>query len=59
MLKPEEREDKEKISEARVLIFSNHWLDVEDIYRKQGWKVVYDSPGYDESYDAYYEFRKK
>lgn len=37
-------------------IYENHWLDVEDVYRKAGWKVEYDKPGYNESYDAYFEF---
>ena len=32
------------------------WFDVEDIYRKQGWKVEYDRPGYNETYDAYFRF---
>ena len=38
-------------------IFDNHWLDVEDSYREQGWKVEYDKPGYNESYEAYFVFR--
>lgn len=40
-------------------IFENHWLDVEDLYRKAGWKVEYDKPGYNETYDAYFEFRPR
>ncbi len=40
-------------------VFDNHWLDVEDVYRGAGWKVEYDKPGYCESYDAYFVFRKK
>lgn len=40
-------------------VFSERWLDVEEIYRDNGWKVKYDSPGYNESYPAYFEFRKK
>ncbi len=40
-------------------IFDNHWLDIEDIYREQGWKVVYDSPAYCESYPAYFVFSIK
>lgn len=32
------------------------WLDLEPIYRAKGWKVSYDQPGYDESYDAFFEF---
>jgi hypothetical protein len=40
-------------------IYENHWLDVEDVYRKAGWKVEYDKPAYNESYDAYFEFRPR
>lgn len=32
------------------------WFDLEDVFRKQGWKVSYDQPGYNESYKAHYEF---
>lgn len=39
-------------------IYENHWLDVEGVYRKIGWKVKYDRPGYNESYEATFEFRK-
>ena len=40
-------------------IFDNHWLDVEDIYREQGWDVKYDKPAYNETYDAYFVFSVK
>ena len=40
-------------------ITDNHWLDVEDIFRAAGWEVKYDGPGYNESYDATFEFRKR
>ncbi len=40
-------------------IFKKGWLDVEDIYREQGWEVKYDKPGYNESYEAYFKFSKK
>lgn len=32
------------------------WLDIEDIYRKAGWKVEYDKPGFNETYEATFEF---
>ena len=36
------------------------WLDVEDVYRKAGWEVIYDAPGYNESfYEPSFEFRIK
>ena len=41
---------------TRAEIFSNRWLDVEDIYREQGWNVVYDKPAYNETYEALFEF---
>lgn len=40
-------------------IFGKHLLDFEDIYRKQGWNVTYDSPAYCESYDPYFLFERK
>lgn len=42
---------------TRQQIFDNRYLDVEDIYTKQGWKVEYDKPGWDESYPAQFIFR--
>jgi hypothetical protein len=43
----------------RNIIFLQHYLDIEDIYRKAGWVVEYDKPAYNESYDAYFTFSKK
>ncbi len=40
-------------------IYEKHWLDVEGVYCAAGWKVVYDSPGYCESYPASFEFSKQ
>ncbi len=39
--------------------FNQKWLDIEPLYRQYGWNVSYDKPGYNESYDAFYEFTKK
>jgi hypothetical protein len=43
---------------AKYDIFKNGWLNVEEIYRGAGWDVEYDRPGYDESYDAFFLFKK-
>jgi len=43
---------------SREEIFDNGWLNFEDIYRKVGWDVEYDKPGYCESYKAYFKFTK-
>jgi len=40
-------------------IYKNGWLDIEDIFEKAGWKVDYDKPGYNETYDATFSFSKK
>ena len=44
---------------SRDKIYNKGWLDVEDIYLEQGWKVEYDKPGYNEDYEAYFKFSKK
>lgn len=48
-----------KIEKARQEMYDNHWMDFEDIYRNSGWKVEYDKPGYNESYEATFEFKRK
>lgn len=40
-------------------IYKNHLLDFEDLYREEGWDVVYDKPGYCESYEPYFVFKKQ
>lgn len=40
----------------RQEIFQRGWLDIEEEYRRLGWKVDYDKPGYNEMYEAYYVF---
>jgi hypothetical protein len=47
--------DKEQEDE----LWDDNWLDVEPIFRKAGWKVEYDKPGFNESYPATYTFKKK
>jgi hypothetical protein len=39
-------------------VFARHWLDIEDEYRRVGWRVTYDKPGYNETYRANYVFTK-
>lgn len=36
----------------RKRVFNEHLLDFEPVYEKEGWKVVYDKPGFNE---AHYE----
>ena len=43
----------------KKLAFSNKWLNVEAMYEDAGWKVSYEKPGYNESRDAYFTFKKK
>lgn len=40
-------------------IYKKGWLDIEGIYRKAGWEVEYDKPGYNESYAPYFRFSRK
>lgn len=43
----------------RQEVFNRGWLDIEDSYRRAGWKVIYDKPGYNEDYAATFKFSKK
>lgn len=45
-------------SADRQAVFANGWLNVEEAYVAAGWKVVYDKPGYNESYEANWTFRR-
>lgn len=40
-------------------IFSKGYLNVEEAYKAEGWSVEYDKPGYNESYEANFTFRRK
>ena len=40
-------------------IFSNNYLDVEDLYRKNGWAVEYMKQPYYSDEDDFFVFRKK
>lgn len=44
---------------TRDEIFEKGWLNFEPHYKKAGWKVRYDRPSYNDSYDAYFEFSVK
>jgi hypothetical protein len=52
-------ETEELKNEFTRKLFDEHMLDFEDIYRDAGWSVYYDKPGYNESYEASFEFKKK
>jgi hypothetical protein len=40
-------------------MYDKHWLDFEPFYEKAGWKVVYDKPGYNESYEPSFTFTRR
>lgn len=48
-----------ELDSDRQKVYDNHWFDFEEIYRKAGWSVEYDRPGYNESYPATFTFKKK
>lgn len=57
---------KEASAELQALFGKTHqeirklgYLDIEPIYRAEGWKVEYDQPGFNESYEAYFVFSKR
>lgn len=44
---------------SRREIFDNGWLDVEPLFRENGWNVEYDKPGLGETYKAKFIFTSK
>lgn len=44
---------------SKDTIIQNHWLDVEPLYRENGYEVTYHESQGNESFPSYYEFRKK
>lgn len=47
-----------KTTESEQTIFERGWLNIEEAYEAAGWVVLYDKPGYNESYPATFTFRK-
>jgi len=43
---------------SRAEVFTRGWLNVENMYRKVGWKVSYDKPGFNENYNAFFRFER-
>jgi hypothetical protein len=54
---------KQKDAITRIQIALGHldvnWLNVETMYENVGWKVVYDKPAYNESYDSTFTFSRQ
>jgi hypothetical protein len=44
------------ISESEI--YRQRFLDVEEVYRRAGWKVDYDKPAYNETYDPFFIFER-
>lgn len=40
-------------------VFDRKYLNVEEAYEEAGWKVTYDKPAYNESYEANFTFKKR
>ena len=47
-----------KGSMPNAMAFDNRWLNIEELYRANGWTVTYDKPGYNESHEASFAFKK-
>jgi len=54
-----EEEKKQVENRLKRNLFDKHYLDIEDIYREEGWIIIYDKPGYNESYDATFTFKRR
>jgi len=50
---------KQKTGLSDAALFEQGYFEASRaIFRKAGWEVTYDRPGYNETYDAFYIFRK-
>lgn len=47
---------EEAMGVTRNSIFLQRWLDIEELYSKEGWKVSYYKPAYNETGEAYWTF---
>lgn len=47
-----------RINKSQSFLFENYYLDIEPLYRNAGWLVVYDKPGYNETYPETFTFSK-
>lgn len=41
---------------TREILFKLRYLDVEEIFRRNGWRVEYDKPAFNETYEAFFKF---
>lgn len=48
-----------KLDITQAQVYEKKLLDVEEVYRKAGWVVMYDKPAYCESYEATFTFKRK
>jgi hypothetical protein len=57
-----QREAVERITAAlgieRRVVFDRGLLDIESAYRKAGWRVAYDKPGFNETGEAFFTFSR-
>lgn len=44
---------------TREAIFKKHYLDIENLYRNNGWEVDYEKPAFDERFEPYFIFKPK
>ena len=48
-----------KTKMTREKLFDEHHMDFETYFEKEGWKIIYDKPGYNETYEASFKFTPK
>jgi len=48
----------ERLKISRQAVFDRGLLDVMSVYERAGWKVAYDKPGFNETYEATFTFTK-
>lgn len=44
---------------TRETIFKKHYLNIENLYRNNGWEVYYEKPAFDELFEPFFIFKPK
>ncbi len=48
----------EDSGDAMTQAFDRKWLNIEGVFRQQGWVVTYHAPSWDENFEPYFEFKE-
>jgi len=48
-----------KLKCSKAAVVTRHYLEIEDVFRQEGWDVKYRKPGFNEKFEANFRFKKR